>query len=205
MLGFCFYNPTTELSLSPMKQPSCWVIFYTMQHTRPRCQLCQQQSFHMMVTPFASQDINWFHTEWNLIWCLYMFYNLSTIWLLAGYASSVSHCIFQLRVKCEAAVWGSQFPGEQQPINCSDLRQHINLWQPKHHLAFKLTKVGLFLSQQFLECIFYCLCDIYREKHTKNHTYASITNYKNKMTFSNRKWCDWCLKQWGFRYHPNTF
>ncbi len=47
-----------------------------------------------------------------------MFSNLSTVCLWAGFG--VSHGIFQLWLKREAAVWISQFPGEEQPITGSD-------------------------------------------------------------------------------------
>ncbi len=82
-----------------------------------------------------------------------MFSNLRTVCLWAGYG--VSQGIFQLRVKCEVAVWGSQFPR----------------WTVAHQ---RLRFSDLFSTQQFLECIFHCLCVVYAEKHTKNYTYLRI-------------------------------
>ncbi len=142
-------------------------------------QLRQQRSFRTMVTPFALQNINWFYTKFNLIWCLNMLSNLSTVCLWAGYG--VSQGIFQVWVNARQRSEVRSSPGEQQPITGSDFQQQTNHWQPKIYLGCQITQVGLFLTQHFFRVYLpLSMCSIHRQTYREPYICEYHKNIKHR-------------------------
>ncbi len=75
-----------------------------------------------------------------------MYSNLSTGFLWAGYG--VSQCIFQLRVKCKAAVWDWLLFNYETIVELNKTTQHVGIF-----LLLLFTEMNTFILQRCFKLI----------------------------------------------------